>query len=263
MAITARDIHEKEFSHAMRGYKESEVDDFLDLCAAEVDRLTRENNALKEHLEQERRASASMGAVPAPVVEVAEVTEVREVSVSRVSASEIGDVLLLAQNTADELVSKAHAQADKILSAAEGRASEIVGEAATKKREIMEMAKVLKSAEVDFRDRYRAMLEQSLADIREITMEINMDADELYIAPIDQVITTPEPVIERPVAAVADVVEIAEPTDFEPVTDAVVVETTVSEPKIVEPAPFDPGILESTSFIDQVEFDEDEIEEID
>ncbi|MCL2492207.1 MAG: DivIVA domain-containing protein [Coriobacteriia bacterium] len=258
MAITARDIHEKEFAHAMRGYKETEVDDFLDLCAAEVDRLTRENSTLKNALEQERRASTAMGVEPitAPV-EMAQVTEVREVTVSRVSASELGDVLLLAQKTADELVSKAHTQADKILSAAEGRASEIVGEAATRKRDIIEMAQVLKQAEVDFRDRYRALLENSLADIREITMDINMDADELFIAKTEPSAETPvfEPVTEK--------VEVVEVIDEEPEFKPLV-EEVVKEKIVKEPAPIDPGILESTSFIDQVEFEDDfEIEEID
>jgi len=261
MPITARDIHEKEFAHAMRGYKESEVDDFLDLCAAEVDRLSRENSTLKTALEQERRATVSMGAqVAAPVVEMAEVTEVR---VSHASAQEIGDVLLLAQTTADELVSKAHAQADKILSAAEGRASEIVGEAATRKRDIIDMAKVLKQAEVDFRNEYRALLEQKLSDIREITMAINMDADDIFIAPDEPPVaprTTEavlEPVVEPVVEAVAE--EIAsDPAQFVPFA-----QEAAQEKKVVEPTPIDPGILEKTSFIDQVEFDDYEIEEID
>jgi len=249
MAITARDIHEKEFAHGMRGYKENEVDDFLDLCAAEVDRLERENEALRAQLEQTKRAAASAVAKAAPVAEVM-VTEG-----PRASSTEIGDVLLLAQNTADDLVKKAHSQADKIVNAAEGRASEIVGEAATRKREILETAKVLKQAEVDFRNEYRSLLEQSLVSIKEIKLDIDLNGD----AP-EAPVAEPAPAPEVPSASEPDVPEftpVAEPVSA-PVAEEVV-EVVQEEPPVM-----DPGILESTSFIEQVEFDDDfDIEEID
>jgi cell division initiation protein len=258
MAITARDIHEMEFAHAMRGYKESDVDDFLDLCAAEVDRLTRENNALYAKLEHAKE-NLSVVSEAVPVAVAIPQVEMTEVHVSRVSAAEVGDILLVAQNTADDLLAKAHSQAERIVNAAEGRASEIVGEAAARKREIIDVAKILKQEEVNFRQSYRSLLEASLASITEIRMDIDPEAEVSIVPPVEYRDSTPlnnpPRFDDEPLEAVA----IEEPLVAEVATvEAVPVE--VAEEKS---APFDPGILEKTSFIGQVEFDDDfEIEEI-
>ena len=266
MAITARDIHEVEFSHAMRGYKEAEVDDFLDLCAAEVDRLSRENDLLMVELDEARRVPVAP--IPAAVAPMPTRVEVEEVmTVSRVSSTELGDILLLAQSTAEDLIMKANSQADRIVSAAEGRASEIVGEAATRKLEIIASAKLLKEAEVSFRGQFRALLEDSINNIREIPLDIPADdADDTIgswdtpvpsYSPIETVVEEPfvSRTIEEPV--VSRVIE--EPTVVESVVEPVEVEASVERV-----APIDPGILESTSFIGQVQFDDDfDIAEID
>ena len=43
MKLTPLDIHHKEFGHALRGYNEVEVDQFLDQVADELERLFKEN----------------------------------------------------------------------------------------------------------------------------------------------------------------------------------------------------------------------------
>ena len=48
MKLTPLDIHHKEFSHALRGYNEAEVDAFLDQVADELERLFKENIDLSE-----------------------------------------------------------------------------------------------------------------------------------------------------------------------------------------------------------------------
>ena len=255
MAITARDIHEKEFAHAMRGYKESEVDDFLDQCAAEVDRLSRENQVLRKELDQALRSDNTgvIEVAPAPVKEEVIVTEAPRSS----SAAEIGDVLLLAKSTAEELVAKAHSQADRIVSAAEGRASEIVGEAATRKRDILETAKALKEAETSFRERYRSLLEKSLANIKEIQLDADIDIDEVLAPKASSFEFKMDSGVEIEIPAMEElVVESCEKKEPEKVESVV---EKVKEPKVA-----DPGILETTSFAEQIELDDDfDIEEID
>jgi DivIVA domain-containing protein len=49
--VTPVDIQQKEFSLAMRGYREREVDEFLDEVTEEVARLYAENKRLREELE--------------------------------------------------------------------------------------------------------------------------------------------------------------------------------------------------------------------
>ena len=50
--ITPADIENKVFSKAVRGYKEEEVDDFLDLIILDMEKLMKENRQLKKELEK-------------------------------------------------------------------------------------------------------------------------------------------------------------------------------------------------------------------
>ncbi|MFR2966057.1 MAG: DivIVA domain-containing protein [Anaerovoracaceae bacterium] len=52
--ITPADIEYKEFTKAVRGYKEEEVDAFLDMIIVDMEKLIRENRKLKEELEKAR-----------------------------------------------------------------------------------------------------------------------------------------------------------------------------------------------------------------
>ena len=63
MAISVKDIKEKDFSSQKHGYSIEEVDDFLDEIADQVSELIRENLALKNSLQQAQNAPA-----PEPVV---------------------------------------------------------------------------------------------------------------------------------------------------------------------------------------------------
>lgn len=61
MAITARDIDEKDFKTVVRGYKIPEVDDFMDEIAGHVEALEQENESLKAEVasfrEKEKRTA--------------------------------------------------------------------------------------------------------------------------------------------------------------------------------------------------------------
>ena len=48
MDVTPKDINEKQFSDAWRGYNQEEVDDFLDRVAEAVETTQRESEALRE-----------------------------------------------------------------------------------------------------------------------------------------------------------------------------------------------------------------------
>lgn len=59
--LTNKDILEKEFKIAMRGYKQEEVDEFLDIIIRdynafqqEIERLTQENERLRKNAEYNR-----------------------------------------------------------------------------------------------------------------------------------------------------------------------------------------------------------------
>ena len=83
--LTPMDIHNREFKKGLRGYKESEVDEFLDRIVIDYEKLMRENEKLKEQLR----------------ISDKELTHYRNLE------KNLQDTLVVAQKTADEVVSAA------------------------------------------------------------------------------------------------------------------------------------------------------------
>lgn len=70
--LTAKDILEQEFKSGMRGYKQEDVDKFLDLIIKdyetfhqEIEELQQENLRLKKQLEETSRRATQQPAQPA------------------------------------------------------------------------------------------------------------------------------------------------------------------------------------------------------
>ena len=71
--ITPADIEYKEFTKAVRGYKEEEVDEFLDLIIVDMENLIRENKKLKAVYETLESAKSLMNDIAASAERRAEV----------------------------------------------------------------------------------------------------------------------------------------------------------------------------------------------
>lgn len=52
MDLTPRSIQEKQFHDQWRGYNQAEVDDFLDRVAETLDRVQRENQDLRDRIQE-------------------------------------------------------------------------------------------------------------------------------------------------------------------------------------------------------------------
>lgn len=121
MAITVRDIQEKEFSkQKLNGYSIEEVDDFLDELAEQLGVLIRENIALKE-----AAAKAAEAPVVQPVVEApapAEESAYDEPSYFKNLEQAMRETLISSQRIADDTVAEARKKAQEILSAAQEQA---------------------------------------------------------------------------------------------------------------------------------------------
>ena len=100
MELTARDVNEKQFHDAWRGYNQEEVDDFLDKVAETLDRLERENSALAGRVRELDQ-----------MVEAAKSTE-----------EMLKKTLVTAQQAAEEAIVTAKARADQMIQEAEERA---------------------------------------------------------------------------------------------------------------------------------------------
>lgn len=97
--MSARDIHDKQFHDAWRGYDQEEVDEFLDRLAETLEALRHDNQAL------EARVRELEGAV----------------SANRSTEEMLKKTLVSAQTAAEEAISKARAKAEQLIGEAEER----------------------------------------------------------------------------------------------------------------------------------------------
>ncbi|MDQ3953844.1 MAG: DivIVA domain-containing protein [Actinomycetota bacterium] len=107
MDLTARDIHEKLFHDAWRGYNQEEVDDFLDRVAEVLDRVQRENEILQKRVAELDSAVAA----------------------SRDTEEMLKKTLVSAQQAAEEAIATAKAKASDLITEAEARARRSIEEA--------------------------------------------------------------------------------------------------------------------------------------
>lgn len=148
MEPTAREIHEKQFHDAWRGYNQEEVDDFLDRIAASYERLQRENAALQKRIGELDQAVAA----------------------SRDTEDMLKKTLVTAQRAAEEAIATAKAKADQLIGEAEERSKRAHAEAdrknaeleqqhANRRRDLDLEIDRLKAFESELRQKLKAFLE--------------------------------------------------------------------------------------------------------
>ena len=138
--ITPLDIQNKEFKKSFRGYKESEVDQFLDDIIEDYEKLYRENIELKdkilmlnEQLEQYNNLEDTLK-----------------------------ETLVVAQGTADEVIGAARQKAEIIIEDAERTSKKIIDEANEEVRNIRKEYDYLIKEIFIFKTRYKSFIEAQL-----------------------------------------------------------------------------------------------------
>lgn len=169
MELTARDIHEKQFRDAFRGYNQEEVDDFLDHVAEALEHLRRENESLRERVRELDQAVAT----------------------SRETEDMLKKTLLTAQQAAEEALARAKAKAAQIVADAEQEASGMTERARTalaeaesearrkaadserevsaRRREVDATIERLRAYETDLKSRLRSFLDQQLRALEQLS----------------------------------------------------------------------------------------------
>jgi DivIVA domain-containing protein len=154
MPLTPEDVSNKRFTpvRLREGYDMGEVDQFLDEVEAELARLIKENDELREKLSAAGESTAGPPVAyapaaqaepepepepqpePEPEPEPAPVAQVQEIKVATVSeaSSAAARLLEIATHNADQLVGEAKAEADKILAEARTTAERLEHESKTK-----------------------------------------------------------------------------------------------------------------------------------
>ena len=137
MKLTPLDIRHKEVKRAMRGYADVEVDEFLDEVADEFERVFKENIDLRDRLEGLEE----------------------QVSNYRRMEETLQKTLITAQASADELKQSSTKEAQLIVHEAELQARQLVNEAYTERQSVEQATARLRSAEQDFRFKFRQLLQ--------------------------------------------------------------------------------------------------------
>jgi DivIVA domain-containing protein len=127
--LTPRDIQDKQFHDAFRGYSHEEVDAFLDEVALAFDKMYRANQTLERRIGELEQSGAGGR-------EAEEMLRKTIYSAQR-SASEAVEE---AQRTAEKLMADAEAKASETIGAAEAKAEEAIGAAEAKASETIRAA---------------------------------------------------------------------------------------------------------------------------
>lgn len=165
MDLTARDIHEKQFHDAWRGYNQEEVDDFLDRVAEVFDLTQRENGAMRGRVGELEQA----------------------LTTSRETEEMLKKTLVSAQQAAEEAIAKAKEKARAMVTEAEARAGRVNEETTqrlasveaqirrkaldadrehtVRKRELDASVEKLRAFESELKRRLHAFLEQQLRSL--------------------------------------------------------------------------------------------------
>ncbi len=118
-------IRSVKFDRAMRGYKEADVDMFLDEVAEDMDKLVAQNHAMAERLNQLLKEQPE-GAMPTTQVPAKTETVDNSESVGNVHS-----ILVTAQRFSDQIINEANEKAAAILDEANTKAKEIDEKVAT------------------------------------------------------------------------------------------------------------------------------------
>ncbi|QEK11982.1 DivIVA domain-containing protein [Crassaminicella thermophila] len=151
--ITPLEIQNKEFKKVLRGYKESEVDEFLDKIIIDYENLYKENIELKDKITM--------------LNEQIEKFENLEKT--------LNNTLVFAQSTAEEVTQNAQKQAELIIKEAEAKAAKIIEDANNEvlriKREYEEGKKQLHIFKTRFKTLLEAQLEAVISSCEEVVEE--------------------------------------------------------------------------------------------
>lgn len=143
--ITPLEIQNKEFKRGIRGYKEDEVDEFLDQIMIDYEKLYKENIELKDKIE----------AVNHQMDQYKGIEET------------LKNTLIVAQNAAEDVRANAHKKSELIMQDAESKARDIIAKAHREIEDIRSEFELTKKQMQIFKTRFRTLLQSQLDSLIE------------------------------------------------------------------------------------------------
>lgn len=180
MRITPLDIRHKEFTRTMRGYKDTEVDEFLDEITEEFERLFNENIDYKERMESLQD----------------KIHQYKNIE------DTLQKTLVSAQQQAEELKQNAQKEADLILRDAELKSRTIVNDSYAERQKIQRSVQALKQKQEDMRYQLRNIIESyaNILDQDVDAFEEEADFEAADLAPGSRAEQSETPGIEEAVS---------------------------------------------------------------
>ena len=149
--ITPLDIQNKEFKKGMRGYKEDEVDEFLDVVMVDYEKLYKENMELKDKVERVNQ----------------QIEQYKNIE------DTLKNTLVVAQSAAEEVKVNASKQAELILQESEGRGKEMIDKANREVEKIRTEYEEIKKHMQIFKTRYKTLLQSQIDAVLDACDEIS------------------------------------------------------------------------------------------
>ncbi len=165
--IKSIDIQKKEFTKAVRGYKEEEVNEFLDEITVDLERLL-------EELRQTKEENARL---------------VEELERHRNSEGTVLETLEAAKGLMADISASAEKRAEILLKNAELDAQLIQKEAKEMAEKIAEENEAMKNRFIDFRTKYKKLLQSELQRFESLSGEM---LPELGVDDFDDLPEAPE-----------------------------------------------------------------------
>jgi len=138
--ITPMDIRNKEFRKGFKGYREDEVDEFLDKVIADYEKIYRENGELKDRVSIDNERIESYNSME----------------------KSLQNTLLIAQTTAEDIVANARKKSEMIIKEAEDQGRRIIEEANSNIIKVNKDYEELKKEVQVFKTRFKTLLESEL-----------------------------------------------------------------------------------------------------
>lgn len=188
MAITSAEIHNQSFSIDRKGYDVDEVDVFLEHVADEIDGLNAQIDQLESQLDDSKfdgfDTPVSVEAEPAAPAESEDLRDAlaekderiadleRQLEEKKADDNAIAQALIIAQRSADEIVSNAKAEAAATIKDAEDEAQRILDKAENDKQKVIDAIRKLEDDREDAREDYQDLLSDFIADATRKLAEI-------------------------------------------------------------------------------------------
>ncbi|MDR5657925.1 DivIVA domain-containing protein [Serpentinicella sp. ANB-PHB4] len=141
--LTPLDIQNKEFSRGLRGYREDDVDEFLDQIMISYEKLYKENSELKEKIEKIH-------------VEIDKYKNIEET---------LKNTLIVAQTSAEEVKNNAIKKSELIIEEAELRAKQIIEKSNKEVDKVNQEFESMKKEMQIFKTRFKTLLESQLESV--------------------------------------------------------------------------------------------------